>query len=267
MISHDFVQTGFFGLMINNAKCSWYFSHLILAPCPGLVKRLTKLISQPATLKLKENIKRNHIGAKVSSSFLSQGFNNFIHLHFWPRFKSHPDFSALKTTGFNNQRHEVTWSSEESRRFMSFHVQFGFKNLKQNTESKAGQSGKKISTVLCSPRVTCVTFWCWYWCYDLMLRVTYVEYVWLRWYDRVVDRAEHIAFVSVQTSESVTALLCGQLLERKRSAWSLKERLFGIFFERHKMFCVVLFDYVLWSTILQHLFWCLAMSIHKKQST
>lgn len=109
---HDFVQTGFSGSMVNNAKCSWYFSHLILAPCPGLVKRLTKLISQPATLKLKENIKKNHIGAKVSSSFLSQGFNNFIHLHSWPRFKSHPESSALKTTGFNNQGHEVTWSSE-----------------------------------------------------------------------------------------------------------------------------------------------------------
>lgn len=215
MISHDFVQTGLLGSMINNAKCSWYFPHLILAPCPGLVKRLT-LISQPATLKLKENSKKNHIGAKVSSSFLSQEFNNIIHLHFWPRFKYHREFSALKTNRFQQSK---TW------RIKTFHVHLGSKiwnKTHQNMDQRIkGRSKRRKSAPFYLSRVT---FWCWYvWLTELSTLLLCAELCRLRslWPHCFVD-----------------------------SSWREKEVLevwrkacLGSFLNVIRWFCVVLFDY------------------------
>lgn len=209
MISHDFVQTGFFGSMINNAKCSWYFSHLILAPCPGLVKRLTKLISQPATLKLKENIKKITLELKFQAHFF------------------HKDSIILSIYTFdlvsNLIRNLPHWKQQVSTikdmklwRIKTFHgvsctfwVQKTWNKTQNQRRIEAAKNQHRFMLTTCD---LC----------DLLVLIR-SDTCDVRWV-RVIDRAEHIAFVwAVQTSESVTALLCGQLLERKRSAWSLKE--------------------------------------------
>ena len=254
MISYDFVQTGFLGSMINNAKCSWYFSHLILAPCPGLVKRLTKLISQPATLKLKENIQKNHMFFK---SFKLISFTRIQWFYPFTRLTSFQISSGIFSIENNRFQQSKTWSYMKLWRIKTFHgvsCTFGFKNLKQNTESKAGRSGEKSAPFYaCHVWPDADTIW-----YDLLRS----DAMWL-----------------TESSELSTLLLC---LCRLRSLWphcfvdsSWREKevlevwrnaCLGSFLKVIRWFCVVLFDYVLWSTILQHLFWCLVMSIHKKQS-
>lgn len=128
----------------------------------------------------------------------------------------------------NRFQQSKTWSSEESRRFMSFHVHLAIKNTSkhQNTESKAGRSGEKSAPFKRSPRVTSCDLWCWY---DLIRDWQSLQ-SWAHCFCVCRLRSLWHCFVDSSWREK-------EVLEVWRKAC------LGSFLKVIRWFCVVLFDY------------------------